>query len=365
MYNLVLMCIKGKNKRKLEILVEIGVQMRKEASFESWKELYEVTLNIKELAPWKNLWDSDLIAICLPGREEPVFCSILGRGGACFGISAYVGLDGLADFNMLSRSEESHLPVDFVMFEQSNLSCYFGSRDEVPNEQKKVIKALDLKFRGDKNWAYFESYKKGYMPYILDSEEVTLLIAVYKNLYMALRAFVEQGLVVDFDHGNCLWRTFSKEKELWLNFEAPIPVAEKKNPHVELKDELQKRMLKNQPKLNAEIILELAYMNAYVKDPDFERPLNPMLFLAMDAANGTIIAMDTIKPDDDITYVILNFVGNFILQHGRMKTIIARIPIIHAVLEDTCKYCGIKLLGNDRRLGMLDEFLFGLKNRMR
>lgn len=338
--------------------------MRKDASLESWKELYEVTLNIKELEPWEHLWDADLIAICLPEREEPVFCSILGRGGACFGISAYVGLDGLADFNMIAGNEERPLPVDFIMFEQSNLSCYFGSRHEVPNEQKKVIKALDLKFRGSNNWTYFESYKKGYMPYILDDEEVNLLIAVYKNLYMALRALIEQGLVVDFDHGNCLWRTYSKEKELWLNFEATIPVTEKQYPHVELTDELQKRQLKNQPKVNEEIILELSYMNAYVKEPENDRPLNPLLFLAMDAADGTIISMDTLKPDDDIPYVILNFVANFILEYGRMKTIIARIPMIHAVLEDTCKYCGIKLKEDDRRIGMLDEFLFGLKNRM-
>ncbi len=30
--------------------------MRKEASLEQWKELYEVTLNLKALEPWNYFW---------------------------------------------------------------------------------------------------------------------------------------------------------------------------------------------------------------------------------------------------------------------------------------------------------------------
>jgi hypothetical protein len=37
--------------------------MRKEASLEQWKVLYEVATRIKELKPWELFWDMDLIGI--------------------------------------------------------------------------------------------------------------------------------------------------------------------------------------------------------------------------------------------------------------------------------------------------------------
>lgn len=37
--------------------------MRKEASLEQWKILYESATRIKELKPWENFWDLDLIGV--------------------------------------------------------------------------------------------------------------------------------------------------------------------------------------------------------------------------------------------------------------------------------------------------------------
>lgn len=37
--------------------------MRKEATIEQWKELYEVAIRIKEMKPWDKFWDLDIIGI--------------------------------------------------------------------------------------------------------------------------------------------------------------------------------------------------------------------------------------------------------------------------------------------------------------
>lgn len=55
--------------------------MRKEATLEQWKELYEVTMNIKDLKPWEYFFDMDVITIILPNLDETVYCNIMGRGG--------------------------------------------------------------------------------------------------------------------------------------------------------------------------------------------------------------------------------------------------------------------------------------------
>ena len=53
-----------------------GTDMRQEATLTEWKELYEVATRIKELEPWKDLWDMDLIALRFGDDEEPVFMSV-------------------------------------------------------------------------------------------------------------------------------------------------------------------------------------------------------------------------------------------------------------------------------------------------
>jgi len=64
--------------------------MRKEASLEQWRSLYEVAIKFKTLKPWNNLWDIDLTEIVLPEYEKPFFCSVMGRAGECIAIGSYI-----------------------------------------------------------------------------------------------------------------------------------------------------------------------------------------------------------------------------------------------------------------------------------
>ena len=116
--------------------------MRKEASLEQWKELYEVATRLKERKPWEKFWDMDLIGIRNGAAEDTVFFSILGRGGECYGITAYRGYDGLNRYLMLVMQERMNLSVDFAMYHQRNLTCYWGNRDELTDKQRKMIKEL-------------------------------------------------------------------------------------------------------------------------------------------------------------------------------------------------------------------------------
>lgn len=44
--------------------------MRKEASIQEWKDLYQAATIIKELKPWEHFWDMDLIGIQEIGRAH-------------------------------------------------------------------------------------------------------------------------------------------------------------------------------------------------------------------------------------------------------------------------------------------------------
>ena len=118
--------------------------MRKEALLEQWKQLYEAATRIKELKPWEKLWDMDLIAVRSGAKEDTVFYSILGRGGDCYGIAVYEGYEGLNSFLMLPMQQSMNLKPEYAMFNQKNLTCYWGNREELTGKQRKLIKDLIL-----------------------------------------------------------------------------------------------------------------------------------------------------------------------------------------------------------------------------
>ena len=142
--------------------------MRKEALLEQWKQLYEAATRIKELKPWEKLWDMDLIAVRSGAKEDTVFYSILGRGGDCYGIAVYEGYEGLNSFLMLPMQQSMNLKPEYVMFNQKNLTCYWGNREELTGKQRKLIKDLGYSYRGKNQWLYFLSFEPGYYPYNMD-----------------------------------------------------------------------------------------------------------------------------------------------------------------------------------------------------
>lgn len=136
--------------------------MRKEASLEQWSELYEVATRLKVREPWKKFGDMELIGIRKGAAEDTVFFSILGQGGECYGIVVYEGYQGLNCYMMLLMQAHMNLSPEFAMFNQKNLTCYWGNRAELTDKQRKIIKDLGYTYRGKNQWLYFMSYEPGY-----------------------------------------------------------------------------------------------------------------------------------------------------------------------------------------------------------
>ena len=58
----------------------------------------------------------------------------------------------------------THLDVykrqaQYLMDEHTSLTCFWGSMMNVPDEQRKVIDELDIRFKTISDWIYFVSYK--------------------------------------------------------------------------------------------------------------------------------------------------------------------------------------------------------------
>lgn len=313
-----------------------------EPTMEQMKELYEVANVIKMLKPWERLWDTDIISIQLPDREEPVFCSVLGKGGECYGVLVYTGYESMSGFYRMI--EAKNVPGYILMSYQNCLACNFGDRNELSEKDYKVVKELGFNFRGKNQWIYFKSHKTGFYPWYISCEQADILIETLQNFAMAYKYIIENKIEVNFKNHKTLLRMYSTEKESWLNSEAPMPVM----PPMECKkiiatDELYVAKLKKQKKNSIEIEMDLFYVPASVQENKDEIPYYPRMCIIADKTNGIIIDQYLLNADDQEEQIFMGMFHDLVMQHGRPQTICVRDDKIERYLNDICHKIGIKI----------------------
>jgi hypothetical protein len=355
--------VTSKNDRSIKHTIieieRIGI-MRREASLEQWRELYEVAIKIKEFKPWQYFWDMDLITIILPEYREPFYCSVMGRNGECFAIGTYYGFNAINGF--LKISESPDIPTGQLIRYQKNMMCYFGNRDELNKKELQVIKDLGLKFRGKNQWIYFHSFEPGYAPYILDQQEVTQLTLVFKQLYMALKHFIEGEVQVDFEERNTLFRMFDAEEGLWLTFEAPLMFPRAQYPRPVIEDEILMAKLKKQKIIQKELEIDIVFLKAVINDKHFSKPLQPKMLTLAEAKSDMILSQDILSPKDDEVQKVLGIIVSYILNIGRPKTIYVRDEYMESLLADLCERFEINLKIKGKLKG-IDTFVKSLEAR--
>ena len=113
--------------------------MRKEASLELWKKLYERAKEIDDLAPWHYVSASNLISIVSENRKDPVFLNITGMGTDFRSVNLYQGLEGYGDYHMAATVGQTDLTDDYVMFETECPDVVLEQYDGCITEQREII----------------------------------------------------------------------------------------------------------------------------------------------------------------------------------------------------------------------------------
>ena len=335
--------------------------MRKEATLQQWGALYEAATKIKELQPWETFWDMDIIGIQYGNEpENSVFISVLGHGGSCYGIVVYEGYEGLNDFVMLSLQEKMNLSAEYVMLQQTNLTCYWGNREELTDKQRKIIKDLGYSYRGKNQWLYFLSFAPGYFPYNFDEEEVVRMTEYMQDLELALRCYNETKPTVNFAEGNMFLLKFSEDKKSWSFGERPLPFTSFQFGSLEITNEELLADLATIPKGKHVLEAEIAATGARVSDKEFDRPASPALAVLIEANSGMALKCEMTHPEDDPVIMLAEQVLQFIFQYGAPKEIRVSNVIVEAGLEQICQVCGIKLR-RVKRMHATEEFILQMK----
>lgn len=326
---------------------------RTEPTLKQWEALYEVGGNLKKLAPWRALADTDILVLQLPGQSEPVYCSVMGQGDMSYGIAVYPGNEALARlYRIIDHDAHSQ---ELLMLEQNCLVCNFGDREEVEAEDRAVMKQLGLRFRGRGQWIYFRAMKPGQFPWYLDTEQAELLTSALQNLFMLCRCYMEGKLSVDFDSGKTLTRWYDPEKDLWMNAVIPMP-APKMERTLDLQDDLLLARLKRSEKTSVRLEADSFYLPLPVQEDKKAPPVGVHMALLVDKDSGLVLDQQFAGPDDPDYVVAPSMLVNYMEEHGRPAAIYVRSGWMGSLLRNTCKAVGVRLV-EDEGIPALDSVL--------
>lgn len=332
--------------------------MRKEASAEQWRSLYEAATRIGEMKPWEEFWDMDLIAVKYGNEKDTdvVFFAVLGKNDGDYGILVFEGLEGLNQYMMFLMMDQLNIRAEYMMHEENLLACYWGAREDLTNEQRKTIKDLGYRYRGKHSWLYFMSYKTGFAPYNMDEKEVCKMTVYLQDLELALQKYEEDDIYVDFENGSMFLFSFSKDKKTWDYGEAELPFDHYQVRELFLTDEELLLQLAAAPRCEAILEAEVSAVPAVVTDERYDRPANPGLALLCDAETGLVINSLMADPEVSVMEVLADAVVDFILENGAPEEIRVSNEVVGAALNQICEICGIRLRVLPY-LEMTEEFL--------
>lgn len=326
---------------------------RKKPSIEQWEALYEVAGNMKKLAPWRALYETDILVLQLPGRKEPVYCSVLGQGGITFGIGIYPGHESFLRLNRII-SQDAYQP-ELLALEQDCLMCHFGGREDIEAEDRAVMKELGLRFRGKNQWIYFRSMAPGQFPWYLDADQAVLLTAALQNLYMLCVCYMEGKLTADFEAGQTLTRWYDQEREVWFNGIIPMP-APKLNRALDLQDELLLARLKRKKKTTTRLELDSFYLPLPIQENKLSPPAGIHMVLLVDKDSGAVLNQSIDGPDVPALAAAPSVFVNHMEAYGRPAAVYVRSEWMGTLLRNTCKAVGVRLVENEG-VPMLDNCL--------
>ncbi len=323
----------------------------------SLKKLYGLMAEIKTLAPWKWMCETDVFGVQNPHTKEVGFVSIMGQAGEHYAVAAYLGEVGLFGLWRLHEAGPNISPE--MIFETPQLQASFENREMLHPQDRDQIKKLGLKFRGRNAWPLFRSYRPGCFPWYLDKDEVLFLQYILEQtLEVAPRFKKDPDLLEPGSEDEYLVRTASKKgKQLtWKDATMHIPPPGPVTVSSKVDSETYCRF-KELPKSRISVEIDF-FMTPIPIRGEVDRPFYPYMLLMVDSAKGLVVGTELLQPIPSLQGMWEEIPQHLIAGLAKLNLKPAKISVrsdlLYSLLHQLCADLEITLQGA-HRLPMLDE----------
>jgi len=345
---------------------------RPEPTLDEWKKLYEATIEFKKLKPWRWMRDNDLFAVKNPETGEYAYCCVMGNMDEYYGITAYLGAEGLSGAFKLINDEISPDDPD-SMFMLNCLMLSLEDRQFLTEEDRNVIKQLGLRFRGKNEWPLFRSHKPGYFPWYISSDECRFFTVIINQcIYVAMKCkeegsdFLRYSRGVDDPRAIAFFTRVPERKNggvKWNDEYITPPEYTPRYSSFEIKDELKVRRLKKIGKQKGSAWeIDTFYSPGPVQERPGLRPYYPKVCLVFEQGRGRILGFNIIKSIDTEGIKFIDMINEIIEKYKQFPfKIMVQRDETYFLLQSYCKQLGINLEKVDRLLN-LDEARYQMHN---
>ncbi|MDH4136697.1 MAG: hypothetical protein OEW09_08315, partial [Anaerolineae bacterium] len=241
------------------------------------------------------------------------------------------------------------------------LQASWGDREELYREDREVIKALGLKFRGRGAWPLFRSYVPGYFPWFVTPEEARFLTLVLEQgLEVAQRVKENRALLVPLRKGTYLVRTPEKRgetlvwKDEWMK---PPPSQPRPLPPTTI-TETDLAALRQLPRQKIVVQADLFLMSSPIEEKEDPRPYFPYNLMTVEARSGLILGTDLLAPKPSLDAMWAKAPEAFLNVLHRLGSLPTEVAVrserVYELLKPVAAGLGIRLT-RQRSLPALEQ----------
>ncbi|MDR2444839.1 MAG: plasmid pRiA4b ORF-3 family protein [Spirochaetaceae bacterium] len=316
---------------------------------EKLKKLCALMDLIKELEPWNKLLDREHILIEIPG-EEPVICSVMGKGGNNFGVAIYPGFNSIASLLRIIDSDSEN-PYVFMGY-QSCLMCHLGQQDEPSPEERTRLKEPGIGFPGKCDWV-FRKVSPGLLPWYINSKDADTLIEILCRFIDAYTAF-EGGIKIDSGKNQIIRHRYSEQEDKWITETGDVPPIPVKRELFKV-DSNYVEPLKFKKKTKTVVEAETLYFPQAVGNNDDGVPVPMRINFLVNNKTGKVLGHCILDVNVDENNSMIDMLFHFMQKRGRPETIMVRDKFAAGVVEDFCEKIDVKLV-HSKGMPAVDEF---------
>lgn len=324
------------------------------------KEIYSMSGQIWDMKPWKQLYETDVFGVRIPGTDRIYFISVMGSEGEFVALSAYKGFRGLYQFHEFLENAQSMRPETIQIIPHIMLSyCIW---DELSDLQKESYRISGFTFGDTASWPRLDEIEPAYFPELPGGDSLSDVKVLLEQVIQVLPGAIRDKSILHREHeanneilvrrasgtaGNLTWKdTYEPEVseesfvEYKLKYSKEGVDAVSKLPEARAVLQLDLFMLPNQ-------VLEKG-----------KRGFFPFALLILDKNRGVVPCMQTLSPEPDLhsMYELLpQMVLDEIKKLGYRPTRFeVRAGIPFTLLEEPLKQANCRVL-QVKRMPRMDE----------
>lgn len=301
------------------------------------KILYDKALEYKELACWNWMYDSDLYSVINPETSERAYCSVLGANKEVFGLTMYLGPEGIKSYLKILEAGYDSVDDSNVLRYLSCIVLTFEDKQFLKKEELALIKKLGCKCQGRNGYPVLNKNIPTYFELSLNDSDIDFVTIILEQSIYVAKKFREDSYYLRNKDNNILTR-FKKEKN-WVekyikieNFEYKVPIL----------DDIKTKMLQiNCQYIKDEFIFDLSCIPELISENNVN--YFPLLFLIINSKTSIVLEAFVFKPDnyiDQIMQLLINFFKTNKIIPSRIKYSDEETGYI---IKDICDKLNIKL----------------------